>query len=287
MNMPSLHLCGDFVVRRGWKLDKRVLEQHELVFFPIGTGTIYRIADRAYIIDQPCWIVTRAGEAHSYQFSETSATRHQFIHFNVDESFGLELLSENGPDMIPIREGGFQAQLIRHLLEVSYLDKNGGRSSILLAALLHELNQLSQKQKETVAGSSYSPIVNKALAYLRKHLVDPVSVSDIAMHCKLSQEHLSRLFVREVGIPLRQMMTQMRLERAAYSLRHSTLSINEIAAQCGYSENHYFSRSFAAYFGITASAYRGKYADPSGNHVVYETSIDEKYPINTYIFVNP
>ncbi|WP_165822444.1 helix-turn-helix domain-containing protein [Paenibacillus montanisoli] len=224
---------------------------------------------------------------HSYLFSETSATRHQFLHFSVDGSFSLELLSENGPDMIPIREGGFQEQLIRHLLEVSYWDKDRGRSSILLAALLHELNQLNNKQKETVAGSSYSLIVSKALKYMRNHLVSPITVSDIAKHCKLSPEHLSRLFAKEVGIPVRQMITQMRLERAAYSLRHSTLSINEIAAQCGYSENHYFSRTFAAYFGISASAYRGKYATPSDNHIVYEESIDEKYPINTYIYVNP
>ncbi|WP_164545455.1 helix-turn-helix domain-containing protein [Paenibacillus albus] len=289
MKLPVVHLCGDFVVRRNWRLELRRLEQHELVYFPIGTGTTYHIAGKTYMLDKPCWVVTRAGMEHGYQFSESSATRHQFIHFTLEDSFELALLAADGPDVIPIREGGFQEHMIRHLIEVSYTGKDSSRrSGFLLAALLNELNQLSfaPKQKETVAGSSYSPMVNKALAYIRRHLTEPISVMEIASHCKLSQEHLSRLFAREVGIPLRQMIIQLRLERAAYHLRHSTLSINEIASQCGYSENHYFSRTFAAYFGISASAYRGKYASPSEGHVVYE-HIDAQYPINTYIYVNP
>ncbi|REE81502.1 helix-turn-helix protein [Paenibacillus taihuensis] len=287
MKLPVVHMCGDFVVRRNWKLELRRLEQHELVYFPIGTGTTYHIAGKVYTLDKPCWVITRAGVEHGYQFSETSATRHQFIHFTIDESFELALLDAGGPDVIPIREGGFEEQMIRHLLEVSYTGKDSSRSGFLLAALLNELDQLSgAKQKETVAGSSYSLMVNKALAYMRRHLAEPISVADIAKHCKLSQEHLSRLFAREVGIPLRQMIIQLRLERAAYHLRHSTLSINEIASQCGYTENHYFSRTFAAYFGISASAYRGKYASPAERHVVYEQHIDANYPINTYIYVN-
>ncbi|SEO31469.1 AraC family transcriptional regulator [Paenibacillus sp. OV219] len=289
MKLPVVHLCGDFVVRRNWKLELRRLEQHELVYFPIGTGTTYHIAGKVYTLDKPCWVITRAGALHGYQFSETSATRHQFIHFTLEDCFELALLTADGPDVIPIRDGGFQEQMLRHLIEVSYTGKDSSRSGFLLAALLNELSQLgfAAKQKETVAGSSYSPIVGKALAYIRRHLVEPISVVEIASHCELSQEHLSRLFAREVGIPLRQMIIQLRLERAAYHLRHSTLSINEIASQCGYSENHYFSRTFAAYFGISASVYRGKYAAPAERHVVYEQHIDAKYPINTYIYVNP
>ncbi|KIL42319.1 hypothetical protein SD70_02115 [Gordoniibacillus kamchatkensis] len=107
------------------------------------------------------------------------------------------------------------------------------------------------------------------------------------MHCKISHEHLTRMFVRSVGVPLRQIIIQLRLERAAYLLRHSTLTVKEIAAQCGYTENHYFSKAFAASFGMTAIAYRKKFADPLVQHVVYDGTANENYPINTYIHLNP
>ena len=297
MQMPVLHLCGDFVVRRNWKLDMRVLEEHELVYFPIGTGTIYQTGERSYPIDRPGWVITRAGVPHRWQFSESSATRHLFLHFSADESLFPHLLRENGADPIPAGEGNFHASLISYLLEVTYLEKNGRRSNMLLASLLNELDHLAARAEaiscfdeprtESDARSPYSLVVSKAIQYIRRHLADPITAQEIAAHCQISGEHLSRLFVREIGIPPRQMIIQLRLERAAHTLRHSTLSINEIAAQCGFSENHYFSRTFAANFGLSASAYRGKYAVPDAQHFDYDETIEEKYPINAYIRLNP
>ncbi len=295
--MPVLHFCGDFVVRRNWKLEMRVLQEHELVYFPIGTGTVYEVRDRSYTIDGPAWVITRAGTPHQYKFSESSATRHQFLHFSADGALFPHLLLESGADLIPAKESGFHAAMISHLLEITYLEKNSRRSDSLLASLLNELDHLAALAQSasrlgnlpqgSKSDTSFSLIVSKAIKYIKSHLAEPITAQEIARHCQISHEHLSRLFVREVGIPIRQMIIQLRMERAAHTLRHSTLSINEIAAQCGYSENHYFSRTFAANFGLSASAYRGKYANPDGQHFVHDVTIEERYPINTYFQLNP
>ncbi|WP_156157845.1 hypothetical protein [Gordoniibacillus kamchatkensis] len=79
--LPCLHFCGDFVVRRNWKLNERILEEHELVYFPIGTGTVYRCEDQIYTLNEPCWIVTRAGTRHSYVFRvRCTGVKIKFIH---------------------------------------------------------------------------------------------------------------------------------------------------------------------------------------------------------------
>ncbi|MBO7747938.1 helix-turn-helix transcriptional regulator [Paenibacillus sp. MWE-103] len=282
------------MVRRNWKLDSRVLEEHELVYFPIGTGAVYQIGDRTLTIDRPCWIMTRAGCAHCWRFSESSATRHLFLHFSADDGQFPHLLRENGPDLLPAPESSFHASLISYLLEVTYLEKNGRRSGMLLASLLNELDHLAARRNAPpdepdpqAAGSPYSLVVSKAIHYIKRHLAQPITAQAIAEHCRISHEHLSRLFVREVGIPPRQMIIQLRLERAAHQLRHSTLSINEIAERCGFSENHYFSRTFASHFGLSASAYRAKYAVQDGQHVDCDETIEEKYPINAYIRLTP
>jgi AraC family transcriptional regulator len=101
--------------------------------------------------------------------------------------------------------------------------------------------------------------------------------------CKISHEHLTRTFVNATGMPPPQAIIQLRLERASHLLRHSTLSIRKIAEQCGFAENHYFSRVFASNFGTTATAYRSQYADPRIQHIEPSGLFEVEYPMNAYV----
>jgi AraC family transcriptional regulator len=271
------------------------------LFFPQGTGTIYRKEDQIYTLNQPSWIITRAGETHSYHFGETAATRHLFFHFSGGEWFAPTLLSSIGSDVIPVKEGGLPSAIISQILHIAHGEKNTHRCHILLSALLSELEHLGNKsiltptpamnclenKKEVVSDPAYPLVVSKALTYIRNRLLEPITVAEIAVHCQLSHEHLTRVFVRAIGIPLRQMIIQLRLERATHMLRHSTLSIKEIASQCGYAENHYFSRAFTAYYGMTATEYRKEYADPRVQHIIPDERLEENYPINVYFHITP
>lgn len=299
--LPTLHYCGDFIVRRNWKLGPRILDDNELVFFPQGNGTIYRNGDQVYTLNQPSWVLTKAGETHSYHFGETAATRHLFMHFSGGEWFAPTLFSTMCCDVIPVREGGLPSAIISEILHIAHDEKDTNRCNILISALLSELEYLGNKskntsipsmkylnnKKEVVSDPSYPLVVSKALTYIRNRLLEPITVAEIAVHCQISHEHLTRVFVRVIGIPLRQMIIQLRLERASHMLRHSTLSIKEIASQCGYAENHYFSRAFTAYYGMTATEYRQEYADPRVQHIVPDERLEENYPINVYFHINP
>jgi AraC family transcriptional regulator len=309
INTPVLHFCGDFVVRRGWKLGPRTLDLNELVFFPHGTETVYRTNDQICVLKQSCWVITRIGSEHSYHFGEDAATRHLFVRFSGGDSIAPGLLSFQGPNSILSAVNGISAILISHLLQTAHLQRDQNRCNILLSALLSELQHSytdtvakinNNSMSENISShpttsrfysrlgptSNFPRIVSEAISYIRTHLTDPITVADIAIHCQISHEHLTRTFVRSVGLPPKQVIIQLRLERACHMLRHSNLSIKMISEKIGFNENHYFSHVFTASYGLSATDYRAKYADPSIQHIAPDDMFEASYPMNTYVNFN-
>jgi AraC-like DNA-binding protein len=81
LGLPRLTFAGDFTVKAGSRLGPRTLPEFEIVYFPVPSRTEYTVGDRKYSIDDPCLIVTRPGEPHAYSFDPDVPTRHLFFHF--------------------------------------------------------------------------------------------------------------------------------------------------------------------------------------------------------------
>jgi len=81
-------------------------------------------------------------------------------------------------------------------------------------------------------------------------------LSDAANLLGLSQEHLQRLFKREVGVPFRQYLRRSRIEAAAEMLRRNALSIKETALASGYDDVSNFHRDFKQVYGVSPRQWR-------------------------------
>ena len=78
-----------------------------------------------------------------------------------------------------------------------------------------------------------------------------MSLTETSRILGLSETHLLRLFHRDVGKTFRRYLRDMRMFRAAEMVRQSTLSIKQIALDCGYSDVSNFYRDFKGVNGIT------------------------------------
>lgn len=97
-----------------------------------------------------------------------------------------------------------------------------------------------------------SPVVEQAVDYIRSHYTEPVSLGDVAGHCFVSREHLSRLFKRETGFNLSEYLMIYRLQKAEALLRREPrLRISEVARRCGFSDSNYFSKAFHKVYGTS------------------------------------
>lgn len=94
--------------------------------------------------------------------------------------------------------------------------------------------------------------------YLRKNYASDLSIDRLCRHFLCSKSTLMKTFKKTYHKTINQYLGEIRLEHAAQLLLHTTHRIYEIAEQCGFSDQNYFSKVFFKAYGITPSEYRNR-----------------------------
>jgi AraC-like DNA-binding protein len=82
------------------------------------------------------------------------------------------------------------------------------------------------------------------------------AIRDLAAEFRLSPAYLQRLFKNETGICMGEWLSEQRLQRAAYLLSNSFLSVKEITHAIGYEHTSSFVRAFERRFLQAPARYR-------------------------------
>jgi AraC-like DNA-binding protein len=82
------------------------------------------------------------------------------------------------------------------------------------------------------------------------------SIGDLATHLHLSPSHLQRIFKHETGLRMGEWLTTFRLQKAAYLLANSYLTVKEIARAVGYEHVSSFIRAFERNYVLTPTRFR-------------------------------
>lgn len=93
--------------------------------------------------------------------------------------------------------------------------------------------------------------------YIEERYKDELSVDLLAQMASLSRFHFSRLFKELSGRTVIEYITATRLDKADYLLRHSPLTVSEVAAATGFNDIYYFSRTFKKHKRVAPSSLRG------------------------------
>lgn len=93
--------------------------------------------------------------------------------------------------------------------------------------------------------------------FLQSHYYEPdLSIQTVAHAVGLSASHLGALFQKTTGHTLHQTLINLRLNRATDLLARTTLSVKEIAAMTGWSNQLYFSAAYRRRHGHPPTAIR-------------------------------
>jgi AraC family transcriptional regulator len=92
--------------------------------------------------------------------------------------------------------------------------------------------------------------------YIEDHLGAGPSLEQMAAVARLSTYHFAHQFKRATGLPPYQYVITRRVERAQQLLREGDLSLAEIAARAGFSDQSHFSRHFKRLVGVTPGRFR-------------------------------
>ncbi|MFE4712500.1 response regulator [Paenibacillus sp. NPDC056722] len=121
----------------------------------------------------------------------------------------------------------------------------------LFRQLLNVMNEFHQG-----ASDSRYAYIQRAIAYIRNHLNQQLSLQQVAGVVHLTPNHFSEVFKRETGQGYIEFVTRERMLRAGRLLLTTQKKIGEIAGEVGYEDMKYFSQQFKKIMGSTPSEYR-------------------------------
>ena len=94
--------------------------------------------------------------------------------------------------------------------------------------------------------------VKKAIAYLRSHLAEPITLDTLAAHVGIGKFHLSRRFKAFTGKTVVQAVNLMRCTEAR-RLMEEGMAVGAAAASCGFENLSYFTRTYKSLMGTLPS----------------------------------
>lgn len=95
-----------------------------------------------------------------------------------------------------------------------------------------------------------------AIAYIREHLADKLSIKTICHAVGTNPSTLNFKFRRELSSSVGAFITEERMRQAKRLLIGTSYTIGAIATRCGYDNIYYFSTAFRQYYGESPSQFR-------------------------------
>jgi AraC-like DNA-binding protein len=97
--------------------------------------------------------------------------------------------------------------------------------------------------------------IDKALKYIKENLTENLSLQTVADHVMLSPIHFHNCFKSAVGKTLHEYVEEQRIKVAVNLLLTTDLTLTQIAFQCGFSSQSYFSYVFKRKMKMTPRKY--------------------------------
>ena len=125
-----------------------------------------------------------------------------------------------------------------------------------LAARLVQNYAVSKFSLEFKANGLSQSQLERVIDYMKVNLTQDVSILDLATLTSMSASHFSRSFKQSVGVAPYQYLIQQRVGRAKQLLKQQTISISDIALECGFANQTHLTKVFRQMTGITPKAYQ-------------------------------
>ena len=147
---------------------------------------------------------------------------------------------------------------IRHCPPAEYRADIVGRLSLLFG----QVGRVVAQDHDLAPGTAgqVHPAIGQAMRLFEADLARRWTLTELAAHLHLDPSYLVRLFKASTSLPPMAYLAQLRAEHAATLLLHSDLPINSISQAVGWPDQKYFARRFKAHYGLSASAYRSRFA---------------------------
>lgn len=154
---------------------------------------------------------------------------------------------------VPLRRKGY--------LAARTLDRLMARQRVQRITWIQPTGVVSRKSSDVVAVED--AVVARAARHIAEHFHEPITVESVLEHVTISRRSLERRFESALGRSPALELRRVRVERAAYLLAQTQMSITRVAQACGFAGPTQLGRVFQRTMGQTPSAYRRRSRPPA------------------------
>ncbi|MGN0183376.1 MAG: helix-turn-helix domain-containing protein [Candidatus Ornithomonoglobus sp.] len=98
--------------------------------------------------------------------------------------------------------------------------------------------------------------INAVVDYINEHFCDDIVLDDIADKFETSSKYLSKRIKQHLGVPYKEYLTRLRMDRAKELLENTDITINELYSAVGFANRSAFTRAFKLSTGLSPSEYK-------------------------------
>lgn len=243
----ELHGCDlqshklDFLVHRpNGRLDWHII-------FVIEGEVTLKYEGKEYVLKKRDFVVYPPNAPQEYLYRSDKAPAVFWIHFSgtearsIMEKCGLTGGIYHSRDSAEIR-ALFPPMVREYHIRSPFWELRGAG---LTAQLICEL-----ARSVSLAGRIDDSVAELA-EHIQKNYASDIDMSAFAAQAGFSRNHFDYLFRTQIGMPPHQYLLDVRIQKASWLLRHTTLPIAKVAEQVGFSDPFYFSRLYKKKYGLS------------------------------------
>lgn len=207
---------------------------------PIGEGGVSYIDDESRPIKESYFISAKPGQLRHTQLPYKC----YYVHMILGEGYLYERLMRL-PSYVAITEREEAERIFTELL-AAYGTGLAPDPLLLQSRLLELIRLLCRHEKESLfrPKSSNKETIERVIDYISHNLSADLSLEALAAYASFSTIHFHNCFRHSTGKTLRDFVEEKRLGRAIELLGTTNMTLSEIAYECGFSSQAYFSYVF-------------------------------------------
>lgn len=101
-------------------------------------------------------------------------------------------------------------------------------------------------------------VLRNMVGFIQQNYTAKIMLADIATAGAVGQSKCCKLFAKYVGQTPNMYLTQYRLDKSAFLLNNTDMSVTEIATEVGFGGSSYFAETFRRWYGKSPSEYRNR-----------------------------
>lgn len=258
--------AGLFIARGNAMHPTRVITSHELIFVKHGTLDMWE-NHQQFHLEAGQTLHLWPGRRHGSTKPMPLGLKFYWIHFEIEPDTTVtkgRALHEFAPSIkIPQVAHIAQPERLEQLFRTFLDDQEAGvlhpYSANLLTTLI--LIETTQMYRATPAqGEPVNVVATWAHTYIRMNYDRPITTRTVAEAVGYNPDYLGRIYRQVYGCTLTETIHRSRISKACDCLIDTSLTIEQIAQKCGFSDPVYFGRIFRRYMKLSPGDYRKEYS---------------------------